>query len=75
MLALLAPAARALGNDALVQHYFGEAQLALGRREQARESFRRALEIADLSQIAAARARLLEIALLRDAAQASRTDG
>jgi tetratricopeptide (TPR) repeat protein len=66
-LAFLEPAARALGGNASVQLHLGEALLALGRREEARESFRRAVEIAETGseaespRIAAARARLAEI--------------
>lgn len=42
----LRPAARALGNDPIVQYHLGAAYAALGQKEKALEAFRAALEIA-----------------------------
>ena len=62
----LVPAAEALPENAEVQFHRGEAELALGRRDEARASFERAVAAAaagsPLPQAEAARARLAQLA-------------
>ncbi len=62
----LVPAAEALPDNAEVQFHRGEAELALGRRDEARASFERAVAAAEagspLPQAEAARARLAQLA-------------
>ena len=64
-LSYLAPAATALPDNALVQFHRAETELALGRRDEARASFARAVDAAaagsPLPQIDAVRQRLAEI--------------
>jgi tetratricopeptide (TPR) repeat protein len=61
----LAPAAKALPDNALVQFHLAEAELALGRRAEARASFERAVAAAaagsPLPQLDAAKGRIAEI--------------
>ena len=76
----LQPAAAALEDMALVQYHLGEAQFALARRAEARASFQKAIDLAgeadaDLAQIAAARARLVEIDAAPALAEAPASDG
>ncbi len=73
-LTYLEPAAAALTGDPLVQFHAAMAYDALGRQDEARAAFARAVEAAgedsDLPQITAARARIVEI----DAAPAAGTE-
>ena len=61
----LAPAAKALPDNALVQFHLAETELALGQRAEARASFERAVAAAaagsPLPQLDAARGRIAEI--------------
>lgn len=70
-LAYLEPAARALAEDPLVQYHLGMAYLALGRHGEAEAALGRAVTLAGeespLPQIAAARARLAELAERQEA--------
>ena len=81
----LEPAAEALPDNALVQYHAAEALFALGQRDAARARFVRAVEAADgtpeaeLPQIEAAKARIVEIdaapAAPKGQAAAGETDG
>ena len=77
----LAPAAKALPDNALVQFHLAETQLALGRRAEARASFARAVAAAaagsPLPQLAAVQPRIAEIdaAPAPDTAPARRRQG
>ena len=80
-LAFLEPSAAALGDNALVQYHLAEALHALARHAEARAAFQRAIDIAAdgpdaaLPQIAAAKARILEIDAPPAPAEAVETDG
>jgi tetratricopeptide (TPR) repeat protein len=67
----LAPAAKALPDNALVQFHLAETELALGQRAEARASFERALAAAaagsPLPQLEAAKGRIAEIDAAIDA--------